>query len=148
MPNIVQLPDILSYTVKYLTLVSLTKYRKTTYLPTYDKPLDNQLPDILSNSQISTPSFFVKLSSDIWQIYVKSSYRISCLFLVSLPNYLEKSRAGFPDMVLILDGNSEIGAHVSDLCSLGCISSNLTFSPLIGLFSFMRAQQVLSYHLI
>ena len=61
-------------------------------------------------------------------------------------------------MVLILDGTSEIGAHVrSNFCLLTCLrhlsrareEENLFFLAFAkDLFSFMRAQHVLSYHLI
>ena len=56
-------------------------------------------------------------------------------------------------MVLVLDGNSEIGAHV---CYLICLrhliqvqeQSKIGFFLLKDLFSLMRAQHVLSTHLI
>ena len=60
-------------------------------------------------------------------------------------------------MVLILDGKSEIGAHVrSNLCYLSCLRHLIRSRAVINhifflrkdLFSFMRAQNVLSYHLI
>ena len=60
-------------------------------------------------------------------------------------------------MVLVLDGNSEISAHVwSNLCYLTCSRhlvrsravTNRIFFLRKGLFSFMRAQHDLRYHLI
>ena len=58
-------------------------------------------------------------------------------------------------MVLIFDCNSEVGAHVrSNLCILICLMHliklrDVTNRICLGkdLFSFMRAQHVLSYHL-
>ena len=60
-------------------------------------------------------------------------------------------------MVLIIDGNSEIGTHVrNNLCYLNCLRhllrwravTNRIFFLRKDLFSFMHAQHVLSYHLI
>ena len=60
-------------------------------------------------------------------------------------------------MVLIIDGNSEKGAHVrSNLSYLICLRhlnrpravTNRIFSLRKDIFSFMRAQLVLSYHLL
>ena len=53
-------------------------------------------------------------------------------------------------MVLTLDGNSEIYAHVrSNSCYMICLRHliRIFFSP-NRLFSFMRAQHLQSYHLI
>ena len=59
-------------------------------------------------------------------------------------------------MLLILDGNSEIGTHVtSNLCYLACLkylirsraATKRNFFPKRHIF-FMRAQHVLSYQLI
>ena len=57
---------------------------------------------------------------------------------------------------MVLDGNSEIGAHVrSNLCYLICLrnlldkeKSQIRFFVGKDLFSFMHAQHVMSYHLI
>ena len=60
-------------------------------------------------------------------------------------------------MVFILDGNSEIEAHVrSNLCYLTCIRllikaravTNRIFSILKDIFSFILAQHGMSYHLV
>ena len=59
-------------------------------------------------------------------------------------------------MVLILDGNSEIGAHIRrNICYLICLmhlirSKAVTnqFFPPKRFFSLFRAQHVMSYHLI
>ena len=62
-----------------------------------------------------------------------------------------------PHMVLILDGNSEIGAHVgSNICYLICLRhlirsrvvSNSIYFLEKDLISLMLAQDVLSYHVI
>ena len=53
-------------------------------------------------------------------------------------------------MVLIFDGNSEIGAHARSNLNFCCLF--MAFEKIENkqeeLFSFMRAQHVLSYHLI
>ena len=55
-------------------------------------------------------------------------------------------------MVFILDGNSEIDAHgwidLGYEISLRHLFKSITVKNLIKNFSFMRAQGVLSYHLI
>ena len=55
-------------------------------------------------------------------------------------------------MVLILDGNSDIGAHVKSnlwyLIGLKHLIRSHIFSQQEKLFSFMRAQHVQSYKLI
>ena len=51
--------------------------------------------------------------------------------------------------VHILDGNSEIGAHArSNLCYLICVRHLNRSRGVTNPFYFMRAQQVLGYHLI
>ena len=61
-------------------------------------------------------------------------------------------QAGAGRMVLILDGHSELGAHVrSNLSYLPCLRHWIMsdfFSLQKDQISFMHAQHVLSYHLI
>ena len=68
-----------------------------------------------------------------------------------------RKRSNVLYMVIILDGNSGIGAHVgNNLCYSICFRhfirskavTNRIFFPRKDIFSFMRAQHVLSYHLI
>ena len=69
-------------------------------------------------------------------------------FYSAAPKYPELS---IPQIVLILEGNSEIGAHVGrHICNLICFEkfAHSESSDFLVRFCSMRAQHVLSYHLI
>ena len=74
------------------------------------------------------------LEYKVWILLVKVSVRV----LVSIMVFM-----------CILDGNSEIGAHIrSNICYLKGLRQEIGFFPRIDLFLFMREQRVLGYHLI
>ena len=73
-------------------------------------------------------------------------YTNICVFTSEVIHYY-KTLPTVNIMVLILDGNSEIGAHVRHLNKSRADTNRILFLSK-DLFSLMRAQHVLSYQII
>ena len=88
----------------------------------------------------------------VWMIKRYDKINKWMIWLVSTP---EQSGPEYI-MVVTLDGSSDIGAHISNLCYFISLrqlirskaGTNRDLFPRNDLFFFMRAQHVLSYHLI